>query len=301
MNKDVVIIVSGGRTGTQFFGDLLLEMVEDSYSVHEPDLFAGFNRQTWQRLKIFGMYHMLIGRLLGRTGMRNLSQKYLSGALDLDGLAREIRQHRFDYYGSLTPSLIIESYSQWYGVLPSLPRVFPSYKVVGIIRDARTWVTSNTNKGTQYGSRDSVTKLGLRRMDPQMVGDRQYQKRWPSMSAFERLCWHWKTINEMILEFVENDTNSKMYRYENLFLEPSHDEDFRDLLDFLTDFPKRKYCYNFDTAVLRKPINFANRERFPDWSEWDSTLARQLDSICGPLMKRFDYGNESTWHDLLRG
>ncbi len=134
-----------------------------------------------------------------------------------------------------------------------------------------------------------------------MVGDRKYQTKWLSMSAFEKLCWHWKTINELILEFVEKDSNSKMYQYEKLFLEPSHNENFRDLLDYLTDFPERKYCYSFDTSVLRKPINTADRENFPDWPQWDSAHARQLDDICGPLMKRFGYGNEPTWHDLLRG
>ena len=301
MNKNVVIIVSGGRTATRFFGDLLSEMVADSYSVHEPDLFEGLTRRTWQRLKTFGLYHMMIGRLLGRTGIRNLSQKYLSEALDLDTLIHDIRQHRFSYYSTLNYSLIIESYYQWYGILPVLPHVFPSYKVVGIVRDPRTWTASWMNFGAHHGPKDLVAKFGFRRLDPHMIGDRDFEEKWPSMSAFEKLCWDWKTVYGLITEFVDKDSNSRMYRYEDLFPGLSGGEQVRGMLEFLVDFPERKYRYSLDRSVLQKPIHSAGRKSFPDWAEWDTTLARQLNDICGTLMVRFGYGNEPTWHDLLRG
>lgn len=300
MNKNVVIIASGGRTGTRFFGDLLSEMVADSYSVHEPDAFQGLDAQTWRMLKTFGLYHMVIGRLLGRTGIRNLSQKYLSGRLDLDTLVRDIRRHRFGYYSALNPSLIIESYYNWYGILPVLPQVFSSYKVVGIVRDPRTWTASCMNFGTPYGPRDLITKFGFRRLDPQMISDRYFEEKWRSMSAFEKLCWTWKTVYGLISEFVDKDSNSKLYRYEDLFLAPRSGEQVRDMLDFLVDFPGRRYSYSFDPSILKNPVHAAGRASFPDWPEWDSTHARQLNEICGPLMKRFGYGNESAWHDLLR-
>ena len=301
MNKNVVIIVSGGRTGTRFFGDLLSEMVADSFSVHEPDLFDGLTARTWQRLKTFGLYHMVIGRLLGRTGIRNLSQRYLSGALDLDTLARSVRRHRSRYYASLNPSLIIESNYQWYGILPTVPLVFPSYKVVAIVRDPRTWAASNMNYGTHHGPKDLVAKFGFRRLDPRMMGDSEFVDKWTSMSAFEKLCWDWKTVYGLITEFVDKDSNSRMYRYEDLFPGLSSGEQVHDMLDFLVDFPERKYSYSLDRSVLQKPVHAAGRASFPDWSEWDTTHARQLNDICGALMVRFGYGNEPTWHDLLRG
>ncbi len=91
-----------------------------------------------------------------------------------------------------------------------------------------------------------------------------------------------------------------MYRYEDLFPGPDNGEQVRDMLDFLVDFPERRHRYNFDDSVLRNPVHASGRESFPDWSEWDSTLAHRLDAICGSLMKRFGYGNEPDWHDLLR-
>jgi len=300
LKKDVVFIVSGGRTGTRFFGDLLSQMVADSFSVHEPDVFEGFTRRTWERMETFGLYHMVIGRLLGKTGIRNLSQQYLSGTLDLDSLAEAVRNHRLDYFGSVNPSLIVESYSQWYGILPSLPLVFPSYKVVGIIRDPRTWVASNTNHGAQYGPKDLVAKLGLRRLDPEMIGDREFEGKWSSMSAFQKLCWNWKIIYGLIADFVETDPNSKAYRYEDLFQDTSPEGEISHMFDFLTDFPGRRYTYNLDDSLLQKPLHAAGRANFPDWPEWDTTHACQLNDICGTLMEQFGYGNEAAWRDLIR-
>lgn len=227
---------------------------------------------------------MVIGRLLGRTGIRKLSAKYLSGRIDLDALVHDIRRHCFGYYSALNPSLIIESYNKWYGILPVLPQVFPSYKVVGIIRDPRAWVASVMNFGTLYGSRHLATKFGFRRLDPQMIADREFEEIWPSMSAFEKLCWKSKTVYGLICEFVDKDSNSRLYRYEDLFLDPRSGEQVRDMIDFVVDFPGRRYCYNFDSSILKNPVHAAGRASFPDWPEWDSTHARQLNEICGPLM-----------------
>ena len=81
-----VIIVSGGRTGTKYFGDLLGTLISDALSVHEPDVWKGFHRGSLERIKTFGIYHMIFGRLSGKTGIRNLSQKYLAKQINLEEL-----------------------------------------------------------------------------------------------------------------------------------------------------------------------------------------------------------------------
>lgn len=72
------------------------------------------------------------------------------------------------------------------------------------------------------------------------------------------------------------------------------------MFDFLADFPGREYNYDLDKSRFRKPVHAAGRASFPDWPEWDSAHARQLNDICGALTKRFGYGGEPDWHDLLR-
>ena len=40
MKKDLVFIASGGRTGTNFFGETLQSIIDNCWSEHEPDVLA---------------------------------------------------------------------------------------------------------------------------------------------------------------------------------------------------------------------------------------------------------------------
>lgn len=81
MTKDLVFIASGGRTGTQFFGDMLKTVIDDCWSEHEPDMLLGLNWRTYDQIRRFGFWHMVPGRLLGMTGVRSLGHKLLTGEL----------------------------------------------------------------------------------------------------------------------------------------------------------------------------------------------------------------------------
>ena len=57
-NKYFVFLISAGRTGTKFFGDLLGEMVDGAFSVHEPDVLMDFKLKSLQQLRHFGLYNL---------------------------------------------------------------------------------------------------------------------------------------------------------------------------------------------------------------------------------------------------
>jgi len=299
--KHMVIITSTGRTGTRFFGDFLSSMVPGAYSVHEPDVVEGVSRRTWQRIRTFGPYHMLLGRLLGRTGIRNLTQQFISGSLDRHQLVERLRRQRSAYYRSLPGDPIIESYSQWYGILPAVPELFSHYRVVVIVRDPRTWVASCMNFGAPFGPRDLVSRLGFKRLDPITAGDRVYAERWPRMSRFERIAWTWKTINGYLLDFARQDPHTRIYRYESLFLGEDRASQLADLLEFITRFPDRDFPSNFDDTVLQRRHHASTRQAFPDWPDWSDEQARQLFEICGTQMADLGYGGEATWQAKLDG
>jgi len=300
-DKHIVIIASAGRTGTRFFGDLLSSMIPGSYSVHEPDVLGGINRRTWQRIKTFGAYHMLLGRALGRTGIRNLSQKFLAGRIDRQQLAASLHRQRSAYYANIAGDPIIESYYQWYGVLPVVPLLFEHVRVVALVRDPRTWVTSCMNFGTYYGPRDLVSQLGFRRLDPKLAGDADYAGLWSDMSPFERLCWTWRAVNGRLLEFseAEANANARVFRYEDLFLSDDRGAHLADLVQFITSFADRRFPCAFDDSVLRQRRHASDRRSFPDWPQWSAADARRLDEICGPLMAALGYGGEPSWQAKL--
>lgn len=295
----MVFIVSAGRTGTKFFGDKLSSIIFDAFSVHEPDVVFGFTKATYDRIGVFGWYHMVFGRLLTLTGIRNLSRKHLSGELAKNKVITALHRHRDGYYGSIASDLIIESNPQWYGLLQVLPELYENQKIVAVIRDPRTWVTSVMNFGTQFGWRDWVMKLGFRRLDPALLGDREYMDKWADMSAFEKNCWHWATVNSLIKEHVGTNPNARLFRYEDLFLAEDRDRHLRDMLDFMTTFPDRRFRYELDSKVLGSRRNASTKKKLSDWRAWDSCQAGRLQEMCGPLMKEFGYGTEPEWQDLL--
>jgi hypothetical protein len=299
IRKHVAIIVSGGRTGTRFFSELLPGMIDGSFSVHEPDLLALLPRRAFDAIKVFGWRHMIFDRIAGRTGIRNLSQRYLTGRLTLDALVNEMHAHRDAYYESLSADYVIEAYYQWFGILPGVPKTFENYKVIAIVRDPRQWVRSWMGTGGHYGSKDWMTYLGLRRLDPAMVGDEDYIERWSHMSPFERNCWDWKTIYTILETFTAKDRNSRMFHFEDLFESGERKRHFSELLDFMTRFPDRRFSYHFDEEMLSIKRNVSIGNRFPHWREWDRAQTKQLDEICGPLMRAFGYGTEPAWRDLV--
>lgn len=297
--KYIVFIVSAGRTGTMFFGERLSEIIRGAHSVHEPDVVEGFNKATLDHIKTFGWYHMVLGRLLGKTGIRNLSRKYLAGELARGDLIDSLHRQRDGYYRSIDSDLIVESYTQWFGVLPVLPEVFEYHKVVALVRDPRTWMTSLMDYGSRFGPRDLLTNLGFRHLDPKSFGDPQYIGSWANMSAFERNCWHWKTICSLLRSHVLASPNARMFRYEDLFLAESRLDHFRDMLEFMTLFPGRRFSYRLDAAILERQSNASKKGRFPDWRAWDKHRARYMHDMCGPLMAEFDYGTEPEWLELV--
>jgi hypothetical protein len=290
MQKDLVFIISGGRTGTQFFGTVLGSLVEGCFSVHEPDVLGSHIAplELIRRIRRFGLHHMITGRLLGTSGVRILANQFLqgNGARDLDGMVRTIRRYRNRYFESISAPLIVESNSQWYGALPALRAAYPYAKIVGIVRDPRTWVVSWANHGGRHDQRDLVTTMGQKRPHPAIVGDDRWADKWAAMTTFQRLCWDWKLINGVITDFAEDDADTRVFRFEDLFgPDPAVRRDF---MAFITSHKSRAYDYYDPELAFAKRVN-ASSGATPNWPLWSTDDRRFLHDMCGQLMERYGY------------
>ena len=300
MNKigiPTALIVSAGRTGTKFFGDRLARLIPDCHSVHEPDVLAGLEYPVWPRLRDFGFYHMVVGRVLGRTGIRNLSLRYLSGKMTADEAIEAVIRHRAVYYASLGAPMVVEAYTGWFGLLPVLPAAFDRLRVVVIYRDPREWVRSIMNWGTLYGPRDWVGMLGLGRLVPDTIGDRTTAARWKTMSRFEKVCWAWTAINRTLADGASNLQDCLICRYEDLF-EEQNEELQRRLLAFVTDFGELRFSYDFNAREFGERVHGSN-PGFPSWQQWNDEYVAALQRHCGEVMGQLGYGNEPQWRERL--
>lgn len=302
MPKDLVVIISGGRTGTAFFGSILSAAIDECFSVHEPDILPSPWKlkplTTLKRIRDFGFDHMITGRLSGRTGARNLARQYLSGRYknNIGELAARIRASREPYFNSIDKPLIVESNYQWFALLPALRVAFPEAKIIGVIRDPRTWVASWVNYGGHHDRTDIVAMSGQKRLTPADVDDAVFARQWPNMTTFEKLCWDWKTVYGMINRFIETDENSKMFRFESLF-DPGERKCKEAFIRYVAQHGGRTYGYRMDAALFGKRINQSAGDS-SQWAAWRSEDAAFLDGLCAPLMKKYGYGQETAWRAL---
>jgi len=299
IQKYLVFIISPGRTGTQYFGKLLTQMIPDCYSIHEPDAWKNWRDSPVTKIRHFGVYQVLLGKFLGKTGVRNLSLNHLSGQLNLEQLKSAIYRSRLRFYSAIDQDLIVESHRGWFGAIDGIRALFPHYKIAVIVRDPRAWVVSNLNWGTLYGPKDKVSLLGLKRLAPHVIGDTAYIEPWKAFSRFEKLCWVWNAMYTILLEGIAGDPNGRVFLYEDLFLSDQRDEIANRFLEFITTFSDRRFPYHIGEGVLDKRIHATKKHRFTGWDEWSSKEAIRLDQMCGDLMKHFGYGQEPEWQKKI--
>lgn len=289
ITKDVVLITSGGRTGTAFFGEVLGQIVSDCWSAHEPDVWQGvFQRRSWRAVRWFGLYHVIVGKVLRRTGMRCVMERYLSGDWREEEATAAIVRQRADFYEGRPGRLVVESNNQWFGLLPLLPRVFANYRVLALVRDPRSWVRSRINFGGHHDQEDRVRRFGLPRLSPAMLGEDR-GKEWVRMDVYERLCWDWWFVTSRIVGAAKGDPQIRLVRFEDLFQSPQRRHRLDETLGFLTDFGDRRYPYRVPNGVFERRVNVSRRKRLGPWREWPDERRTFLEEMCGELMERVGY------------
>lgn len=297
MDNDIAFITSAGRTGTTFLGRKLSYAIDNCASVHEPDDLTMSIRENLIRVRTFGIWHMLLGRLSGQTGLRPIGTKYLMSKMDPETCCEKIGRTREDYFASLDYSLVIESNPQWQYLIDLIPKIWPEAKIVVIIRDPRTWIQSWINKGGRHTFTDMVRYFPPGRLSPGKIGDSRWKAEWKSLDTFGRLAWEWQNVNHRLSHHAETNDRCRIFRYEELFKQENVAE-MEKLLQFLSCFGSRVHKFKIP-ADFTQNRHHSSTGSFPQWPEWHPTQARQVDIMCGNLMRKFGYGSEPLWKQML--
>lgn len=296
--KDLVFVLSGGRTGTQFLGDRLSSAILQSFSVHDPDVLSIFIKRVPGRLKTFGIWNMTIGKATGQTGVRSIGQRLITGKIDLPTALFRLKKSREAYHSSITAPLIIESNSQWLYVCDELAMVWPHARVIVVVRDPRTWIRSWLNKGVRWHWYDPVRWLPPGRLTPALVDDRDAIYNWGSLGPHGRLAWEWRFIYGRLLRHVKINTNARLFRFEDIF-QGGNQETMRQLVQFAARHSSVEYEFHVPEDFTRNAHN-ASHGRATDWHDWSERQAKLVDRFCGPLMKGLGYGNEESWKQKIK-
>lgn len=285
MARDLVFIASGGRTGTMFLGDLLSAAIPDSWSEHEADVWDGFSATSLRRVRDFGLWQVVVGRALGRTGVRALGTYFHAGERDFASCAARLREERQAYHRRVTQSLLIESFGSWWPFAGRIGEIFPGAKTVGVIRDPRHWIASKVQHRANHAERHWVYRFPPGPLTPARVGEGKWAARWDSMGRIGQLAWEWAAINQRLADGEAMDPAMRLFRFEDLFGPGT--PAMPALLEFVTDFGDHRYPASAipDTRERRNQSGNAGAE----WEAWSEEEKALVDELCGPLMDRFGY------------
>jgi len=268
-NTQPILIISTGRTGTIFFSRLFADLY--------PTLAASYHERGNSRpMQILTNLHF--SHILPKSGLKAAWKLFKSGEVE----ACEKQFH-------------IDANCFLYGVAPLAPELYPNLKVLHIVRDPRSYVTSHLNfsrqKGTSYIANYFVP---FWQPNPFLVGELPLSKAF-GFTRFEKYCWIWNFKNR-VMEGLENSATPYLrVRFEDLFNTNSPEAVFEQITDFL-GLPRVTGIRD----KFREPANTSSKADFPEWREWTPQQAAQLDSFCGERMSRYGYGGEVEWDEKLQ-
>lgn len=300
--RPCIFISSSGRTGTQFLGEKMQQMINQCHSIHEADVLWGSRPSEWlPKIHRFGLGRMTIGKYSSKYSLRALSLARITSRLDDSRAVEYIRGIRSAYLGSIGESVFLEANGQYALLVDLLPQAFPDSRTVHIVRDPRAWVRSWMNmENAFYSARDLRSWLIGGRLKPKHFPADPYREQWSGMDRFERLCWFWQKENELALRLANNRPQVRVMRFEDLFDSPERERYFCGLLAFVTEFPSGyRAGWQYKPALMQQKVNSRSEGGGPVWTQWSPERARSLDRLCGPLMSRLNYGLEPEWRSLL--
>jgi len=281
-------IISTGRTGTKFLSNFFNMLSNEIDARHEPS-----------------------------PSIIKLRHKFGTGKISIEKAIKKFKRKKVGLYDSIQKPFYIESNPGLSSLIPVIKNIFPSYKIIHVIRDGRDWVRSTINRGIYSSILDrsltpiipllrpfvpSKTKINkfkkinfnaylrdiwrFRALD--FKNDPYYQK-WAYMSQFEKNVWLWNKIDDMIFREIKDDPNAKTIKFENIFDKEKGYQGINDIIHFFDlDNLSKSSNLNID-HIFSKKINLSPLYSFPTWKFWNKNYTKQFNEIAGDKMKRYEY------------
>jgi len=302
VEKPCIFVASTGRTGTQFFGKMMGLMIDDCTSLHEADTLWLTRPQHWYRkLRQFGVYRMTLGKFNPHHSLQTLGIARQRNEVGESHAIEALERLRGGLFSQTPSAVALEANSAYGPLVDLLPEAFPNCRIVYVIRDPRDWIRSFMNFRTStYGPLDLRARIPNARLTAQNVPNDPWHGQWGRMTRFERLCWSWRRLNEYSLQCAKKIRGFRVYRFEDLFYGKNRDNTFREMLEFVTQFPNGLCAkWRFDPDILSRKVHSRAAGAFPRWTDWGKEYVSQLHNHCGELMSEFQYGEEPEWKEKL--
>jgi hypothetical protein len=250
-----VLIVSSGRTGTQFLARYFDANYPGVVGRHEPR---------------------------PRYRVRLAANAHAAGALSRERLVALLEKKRREAIDPLEADLYVESNPFLWGAVDVFDEVFGEPTIVHVVRDPREQVRSSLNHGTARGGKALANRF-LPYWYPALPG-RSDPGDWLARAASL-----WCVVNRRLRDEGARCADYGVHRYEALF--DSEKSGLRELCARLG----LDYCGAGSPVDPDVRMNAGEGDALPGWRDWSDEQCATLHRVAGPLMNEFGYGQEPEW------
>jgi len=254
--KKTVLVLSTGRTGTNFIGELF-NRHPNVTAFHEP-----------RPSRIIRMWS--IARIEGKAAR--------------DDIAEVLFSKRRKLLASVDTPIYVESNPYLFGAADCLNEIFENPVIINIVRDPRDYIKSSLNHGNARGLKYFLNRfvpfwypktykiLGLPKGESLVVRNAQY----------------WHILNHWLKSSLHNLENYHEFRFEDLF----HASDTIELKRLARAIGiEESFIDKSDLSATNRSVDNA----IASWQEWSREDCRSLEDLCRPIMDRHGYGKEAEW------
>ena len=261
----IVFVVGSHRTGTKTLANFFQKQ-------KNPSLWSCHQLKSMRWVNVFST--MLLEKKISKS-LFELLIKLL--------IVKRIQQKKTDYY--------IEVNGFNYLAAHTVIKFYPDVKIVHLVRDPRDFVTSYLNwTHGKKTSRIASRYIPFWNVNGYRAGEVS-RNVWQELTTFEQYCWLWTFKNTKIYDlYARRSTNYLLVRFEDLFLGSQKAKTLHTLMDFIGI----SYCSG-DEEYFYSKQNESKKGFFPNWLYWEKEKCMQLQEMCGGLMRRYSYGEETEW------
>lgn len=259
---NIGIIVSSGRTGTNFLAEYLDKNFDDVTALHEPK---------------------------PSYAIRLYSNAYTHGKVSDEQMVQLVQRKRKKIMASITTPTYIESNPYLHGFIPVIDQVWPHCKIIHIVRDPRTFITSGLNHQDAH-----FYKKFANQWFPNWVPNvKRILNIKGTLSPIGYYAAYWRVLNESIQTNGEKTEHYHRFLYEHVF-----EGNCPGLSEICTVFSLNiKDSKGVVSSQTR--INKSQSSRTSDWSTWTPKQCAEIHQICSPLMQQYGYGLDQPWLDRV--
>ena len=256
------LILSSGRTGTQFLARYFAANYDGVIALHEPP------PARW---------------------LRFASHAHMRGSLSDDRLRALLAWKRRRYDDRLAGELYIESNPFLSGFVDVIGDVWDAPIVIHVVRDPRDHARSSLNHGTGSGMKGIANRLiPFWYPDVRRILALDHEPSW-----IERAAGVWSIANRLLCDAAPRYPHYHRLRYEDLF------DDSHSGLRAVCAILGLEYRERGFVLAPEARVNESRLTVLPDWREWSREQCLSLDRICAPLMREFGYGDEPEWRECV--